>query len=221
MNFFRLPHYMRSMRRVTEEKSSIVRRSALIGVAAAVALFICAIIPSYSSAAAARSVDLTGTVFEQVGLEANIDPRLLYAVALCESAYNPDPSLGTVLPYPWVLRTGSAPFYGDDFFETKKVLIRYLTKSQSVDVGMMQINVKWHAHRVSEPVDLLDPLTNVRVGAEILNELFDRYPNNAIKAIGLYHSGTPEKAARYGKTVWRVYSSLLEKFTGYKNYVIQ
>ena len=35
----------------------------------------------------ANALDLSGTVFEQVGQEKNIDPHLLYAVALAESAY--------------------------------------------------------------------------------------------------------------------------------------
>ena len=35
----------------------------------------------------ANALDLSGTVFEQVGQEKNIDPQLLYAVELAESAY--------------------------------------------------------------------------------------------------------------------------------------
>ena len=37
----------------------------------------------------AEAFSLKGTVFDQVGQEANIDPVLLYSIALCESGFNP------------------------------------------------------------------------------------------------------------------------------------
>lgn len=158
--------------------------------------------------AADPAVDLSGTLFETVGKETNIDPYLLYSIALCESAYHPDPKSGLVAPYPWVLRT-KTPFYGANRAETAKELQLLLGRSQrSVDVGLMQLNVFWHGHRIDDPIDLLDPKVNIRIGAEILNELFQRYPNDALKAIGFYHSRIPEKASAYSQAVWRVYTQI-------------
>lgn len=152
--------------------------------------------------------DMRGTVFEKVGLEANIDPLLLYAIALCESAYNPDPTEPWVAPYPWVLRTQTHPFYGMTRKEAEDELENLLKQTKVIDVGLMQINVRWNAHRVATPTELLDPLTNVRVGAEILNELFERYPNDAIQAIGFYHSRSKELSRKYALKVWRVFTAL-------------
>lgn len=135
-------------------------------------------------------------------------PRLGYAVALCESGYHSDPSKGLVAPYPWVLRTPDGPVYGESRAEAERALHRALKKSKSVDVGLMQINLRWNGHRVKVPAELLDPTTNLRVAAEILNELFARHPHDAVKAIGLYHSSNPKRAAGYGRTVWRIYNSL-------------
>lgn len=163
------------------------------------------------ASANSQPIDLKGTVFEQVGKEANLNPVLLYAIALCESAYSQTPKDGLVAPYPWVLRSGKTPFYGTGFKDTEIELARLLRSSNAIDVGMMQINIKWNGHRVSQPSDLLDPLTNVRVGAQILNELLSQYPENAIKAIGFYHSKNPGKAAGYGRTVWRVFLKLVQK----------
>lgn len=157
---------------------------------------------------AEASLNLEGTVFEQAGREANIDPLLLYAVALCESGYHSDPSKGLVAPYPWVLRTPDGPVYGESRAAAERALHRALKKSKSVDVGLMQINLRWNGHRVKVPSELLDPITNLRVAAEILNELFARHPHDAVKAIGLYHSSNPKRAAGYGRTVWRLYNSL-------------
>lgn len=150
---------------------------------------------------------LAGTLFEQVGREMEIAPELLYAVALCESAFNPT-STREVGPFPWVLRTPTKPIYAKNRTEAEALLSALLKKTRSVDVGMMQINVRWHGHRVDDPLQLLDPVTNLRVGASILNELFHRYPNDAIRALGKYHSSSEERSRRYGLTVWRVFTTI-------------
>lgn len=165
--------------------------------------------PGVELKASEVTIDLAGTVFEKVGKEAEIDPYLLYAISLCESAYHPNPQKGMVAPYPWVLRTKNKPIYGATQAEAAEELRILLSKSdRSVDIGLMQINLAWHGHRVKDPVDLLDPERNVQVGAAILNELFSRNPDDALKAIGLYHSRSPERSRAYSQTVWRVYTQI-------------
>ena len=81
-------------------------------------------------------------------------------------------------------------------------------KKVSVDIGIAQVNAFWHGHRVKSPFDLLDPQTNLTIAAQILNENFRRYPKDAFKAIGAYHSREPSKSFRYAQYVIRVYSAL-------------
>lgn len=154
-----------------------------------------------------HAVELNGTVFDVAGSEYNIDPKLLYSIAVIESAVDADTSRKTVKPYPWTLRTDK-PFYGKSREDAEQELKRLLKKGKSVDVGLMQINTKWHGHRVANPVDLLDPLTNVRIGAQILNERLSALPKDAVKAIGNYHSFDPERAEWYSRYVMRVWSSI-------------
>lgn len=52
----------------------------------------------------AHSFDLKDSIYEEAGLRYNIDPTLLYAIALVESAVDSS-ELGMVNPYPWALRT--------------------------------------------------------------------------------------------------------------------
>ena len=75
-------------------------------------------------------------------------------------------------------------------------------------IGVAQVNAFWHGHRVKSPFDLLDPQTNLTIAAQILNENFRRYPKDAFKAIGAYHSREPSKSFRYARYVIRVYSAL-------------
>lgn len=46
--------------------------------------------------------------------------------------------------------------------------------------GIMQVSEKWHSHRMNTGENLLDPETNIRVAAEYLSELFERYEDPAI-----------------------------------------
>ena len=160
------------------------------------------------SSACAQAFSLDGTLFERVGAEKKIDPYLLYAVTLTESAYSRKLD-GTASPYPWVLRFPEGPEYYDNRREAEKALRDALARGvRSVDIGMAQINCKWHCRRVERPENLLDPLTNLRTCADILNEEFDRIPNNLLQAIGRYHSADPDRNSRYGLTVWNVYREL-------------
>ena len=153
----------------------------------------------------AHSLDLSGTVFHQVGLEKNIDPDLLYAIALAESAYSPLKGAKGAAPHPWTLRLPDRPIYARSREKAGQELKKILLYTSNVDVGLMQISLRWHKHRVNRPEDLLDPLTNVRVGADILLENFKRCPNDLVMALGSYHSNAPARRNQYGLTVFYIY----------------
>lgn len=88
----------------------------------------------------ANALDLSGTVFEQVGQEKNIDPHLLYAIALAESAYSPVKNARGAAPYPWTLRLPDKPIYAPSKAHATEELFKVLKYTSSVDVGLMQIN---------------------------------------------------------------------------------
>lgn len=154
---------------------------------------------------------LKDTVFEKAGMEFHVDPVLLYSIALVESAID-SPKKGFIQPSPWTLRT-SKPFYASSRKEAEVELDRLLRRNQSVDVGLMQINTKWHGHRVKSPMELLDPLTNARVAAQIISEQIKRHPGDAALAVGNYHSFKSDRARWYARHVLRVYTNLKTKET--------
>lgn len=149
---------------------------------------------------------LKDSVFEKAGMEYNVDPVLLYSIALVESAIDA-PEKGFLKPSPWTLRTNK-PYYAKSKQEAEALLDRLIQTNKSIDVGMMQINLKWHGHRVKSPKELLDPLTNVRTGAQIISEQIKRYPKDAALAVGNYHSSRPDRARWYARHVLRVYTNL-------------
>ncbi|WP_443743356.1 lytic transglycosylase domain-containing protein [Sutterella sp.] len=137
----------------------------------------------------------------------DIDPALLYSISIVESAVDDPTRSGYLKPSPWTLRT-STPFYAASRREAEVELLRLLRLGRSVDVGMMQVNTRWHGHRVKDPLDLLDPLVNVRVAAEILSEQMRRYPKDAALAVGHYHSADSKRARWYARHVMRIYTNI-------------
>ena len=113
-----------------------------------------------------------------------VDARLLYAIAQQESNLN-----SGAINRSHAARTGS------------------------VDIGLMQINSRWlsvlHRHSITE-TDLLDPCTNLQVGAWILAQSFRRY-GATWEAVGAYHAGCTElrppdcaaTRARYAAAVYQ------------------
>ncbi len=65
----------------------------------------------------AHALNLNGTLFEKSGHEYNIDPSLLYAIALAESAVRVEDT-ATVKPYPLAIRSDK-PFYPENSAEAE------------------------------------------------------------------------------------------------------
>ena len=161
----------------------------------------------YAFVSAGQAMNLSGTVFEEVGLEKGLDPLILYSVALAESAYRAQTDR-LVSPSLYTLRTADQPYYFNNKADALSKLQEILKRTQSVDVGPMQINVKWHAHRVNRVEDLLDPATNIRIAADILNERLDANDGDWLGALGQYHSFEKNRSKWYGSLVLNIYKNL-------------
>jgi hypothetical protein len=154
-------------------------------------------------AAATTPFNLQNTVFESVGNELDIDPLLLYAVAITESAVGVGD--GNIKPEPYVIRTSEGPTYFSSKEEAQLALAIATTFSKNIDVGMMQINLHFHPH--DDPSILLDPVINLRTGAEYLKKMMQT-TTDPIIGVGRYHSWTRERAEWYGARVWKTYYNL-------------
>jgi len=156
----------------------------------------------------AYSLSLSDTLFEQAGLRFGLDPLLIYSVALAESGAGR--GNGNVSPWAWTLRAPKKPFYADSQEEAEEVLASFIERyGSSIDVGYMQINIKWHGDRVENHSDLLDPETNICLGSEILKTAIASAPDDLILGVGRYHHWADESRSRmYGKRVLRIYEGL-------------
>lgn len=153
---------------------------------------------------------LEGTGFDDAAELYQLDPVLLYSVALAESASGRGD--GNVAPWPWTLRTLTKPYYGltkDDAIKRLDGIIAERGPKVSVDIGFMQVNWFWHGHRVDKPSDLLDPKINLATGAQILSETIKSAPGDLELGVGRYHHWVDEEVSRaYGARVLSIYGQL-------------
>jgi len=144
---------------------------------------------------------LRETAWWRVATERGIDPYILYSVALVESARV---SKRLASPYPWSLNQLGKPIIPTSKNKAREILYDSINNGiRSIDVGYMQVNVKWNGHRVSKPDDLLDPVRNIQVGADILSETINSAPGDLALGIGRYHAGWQDsnRAYNYGNRV--------------------
>lgn len=127
--------------------------------------------------------DASAFCFDKAGAEYQIDPVLLKAIALHESRLNPAVIVGNT--------------------------------NNTVDIGLMGINT---VHLVDPDLIragysrhvLLDPCTNVRVGAWLLRKKITKW-GETWRAVGAYHSETPARNQTYQWLIYRSYQNLKAK----------
>ena len=150
------------------------------------------------------ALDLRDTAWAEVATPYDLDPALLYAIALMESGR---PRAGGLAPWPWTLWL---PGQGGVFLETREQALFTLRahSAAAVDVGLMQVNLRWHGHRVANPEELLEPERNLEIAAGILSEALATAPGDLELGIGRYHSPNEARARDYGRTVLTIWRGL-------------
>lgn len=144
---------------------------------------------------------LRNTLWGQVARRHSIDPYILYAVALTESRKNDGQN--RVIPSPWAINNAGNAFIPGSQQEAEALLYQLMDQGKrNIDIGIMQVNLRWHGHRVAKPEQLLIPTTNLEIGASVLSEAIQSAPGNLAHGIGRYYSWKNELAAiQYGQKV--------------------
>lgn len=161
-----------------------------------------------ASTLAAADVNLEGTHWERVAQRHGLDAKVMYAVALQESRKARGPSVAS--PWPWTIRSPEGPRFFDSRTEAATELRRLVGsyRPSAIDVGIMQVNLGWHGHKVADPALLLDPRVNLEVAAGILREALASAPGDPELAVGRYNTYTEAPARAYGRKVLRVLDAL-------------
>lgn len=123
---------------------------------------------------------------------------LLRAVSTIESGRYMN---GSVSAWPWTINVEGKGYV----FKTKLEAIQAVEKFQrlgakSIDVGIMQINLRHHPNAFCNLEEAFDPQLNIAYGAKFLKQLFLQH-KSWNSAIGHYHSATPKFHNAYKQRV--------------------
>ena len=133
-----------------------------------------------------------------------IPSQLLASIARVESGRR-DQASGTFNPWPWTINADGQGY----FYETKaQAVAAALSERQhvakSIDVGCMQISLTYHPDAFASLDMAFDPASNAEYGARFLMQLYEK-TNSWPKAVGMYHSATPELGLDYQEKVYAVW----------------
>ena len=108
--------------------------------------------------------------------------------------------------WPWTINHAGKSM----FFDTKKQMRKYVFKNLkrndfNIDVGCMQINIKWHKNNFKKIDDMFEVSPNISYAASFLLQLKKKH-GSWDKAIKHYHSSDPKKNIPYlikVKSFWK------------------
>lgn len=136
---------------------------------------------------------------------------IMQAISLAESG-RWDKSSRSHFAWPWtVMAHGKGRFY-----PTKAAAIAAVRKLQAeglqnIDVGCMQVNLKYHPKAFNSLEDAFDPVLNARYAADLFVRL--RTANKSItRAVAHYHSTTRARNRPYTKKVMRLWNAERRRF---------
>ena len=168
-----------------------------------VALSLLLVVPSWSFADS-----VPDEAFRMVAEEFKLPAVVLFAVACAESSKHSATEVNK--PWPWTLTIAGERRH----YPTREAAQRALDHAlelgiSNIGVGLMQINWRRYQGILNDPSRVLDPVTNLRIGARILHDQWNREDDLWV-AIGQYHSVLPTDASafkyRVGAEVVRVLS---------------
>jgi hypothetical protein len=139
-----------------------------------------------------------------------IPSHLLAVIARVESGRR-DPVTGKLNPWPWTIN-----FDGQgSFYDVKAQAVAAATSMRpravrSIDVGCMQISLTNHPDAFSSMEQAFDPVANADYGARFLRQLYEK-TQSWPKAVGMYHSATPELASDYQSRVYAAWPDELRR----------
>ena len=146
------------------------------------------------------------SAYRNVAANNNIPPAMFYAIALTESGRAVS-SMSGARPWPWTANFGGRGRYFKSRREAWRAIQDYIGNGhRSVDVGLMQINWRYHHLQLRSVWQALDPHTNLSVAADILTACYQRL-GDWWDSVGCYHApSNAKRAAAYCDRVrhhWR------------------
>ena len=157
-----------------------------------------------ASTKAAVSADLCERAVLREERAQRIPSRLLHAISIAESGrWNKARKENAA--WPWTVTSGGKGQY----YPSKTAAIRAVQRLQrqgvrNIDVGCMQVNLKYHPKAFKSLSDAFDPAINARYAGRFLARLRQE-KRSWVQAVKHYHSATRELHMRYRAKVYKIW----------------
>lgn len=140
---------------------------------------------------------LCSVAAKQAGVEFGVNYDLLQTISAVESG-RWDRLQNRYVAWPWTVNAEGKGYY----FASKEEAIVAVKNFQkrgitSIDVGCMQINLKYHGEAFNSVDEAIDPLNNVKYSAKFLRSLYSQSGNDWKRAAKRYHSSNPSAGEIY------------------------
>ena len=113
--------------------------------------------------------------------------------------------------WPWTINHAGKSLFFDNKIQMKSYLLKHTEKGDNnLDVGCMQINLKWHKQNFKDIKDMLAIEPNISYAASFLIQLKNKH-GSWEKAIKHYHSSDPIKNKPYLNKVLSFWHSYKKK----------
>ena len=148
-------------------------------------------------------LNLCENTIESLEIQTDIPKGLLFGIGKAEAIRK---IKNKFVIWPWTINHAGKSM----FFDTKKQMRNYVFKNLkrndfNIDVGCMQINIKWHKNNFKKISDMFEVNPNISYAASFLHQLKNKY-GSWDKAIKHYHSSDPKKNKPYlikVKSFWK------------------
>lgn len=150
-----------------------------------------------------RSAALCEAATRAVEIEELLPRGLLEAISLKETG-RWDGDMKRSVPWPWTVTSGA----DGEYFASKAEALakaRALQKRgvTNIDVGCMQINLRYHPHAFETLEEAFDPAKNAAYAGAHLRQLREDH-KSWNQAVQRYHSSNPERGAAYREAVYKL-----------------
>lgn len=133
----------------------------------------------------------------------NMPTGMMTSIALVESGRR-SPK-GDVKSWPWTINAEGRAYYFATRNDAVDAVRRLMSEGmRTIDIGCMQINLRFHPRAFTSVEEAFDPMSNVAYAAYFLRDLETR-SDSWDQAIGRYHSFSPALNARYSARVQAVW----------------
>lgn len=146
--------------------------------------------------------------FPQYEAAFKLPEKLLNAVSIIETG-RWNKAVESSVSWPWTVNNGGDGHHFDTKIEAVAKVKQLIKDGKTnIDVGCMQVNLKYHPNAFRSLDQALEPKYNIGYAANLLRQHQKKY-NDWRKSIAMYHSGDSNLGKKYSNKVLKAWQTQL------------